>query len=1124
MMKAVCVALLAILVLGACRTELDDGPAGPAGSAPGDAGYVDLPLQIAVDPVPGTKATALSGVESVGSGALVLVYRSDAGTFETAQFFPQEVLEQGSLSIRVPMTICDFYVVGNLQMVSRTDGRAVDLLSGLGDAFPGTEEELEAWVYRLDGSDVDARLRRERMSEVARFGIPYVRVAKHVNVTEASRDGTGVPGFTACRRLFAKVELNVDHSAFTGGGTNLDYFVDTKVYVRYANTKFLPFKGQDYENKAAAGDIYDGENYADYWLDIPASEGRAVMVDGTPLTQYTLYVPENMQGQNGNTRPEDKTRDNFVNGELASSIRFEARLSESFAGLGGLVSYEFMLGFNNTGDFNVRGGTLYPVNLSFLDKSFRNPYWKVGFEQSSDARTLRLYKYADRSAEFGDSDVLVIRPGRESRVYVIGTAPGSDENLLTGALGYDDTFVAVSAKDYRLGGSVFVSGSADRNWVESSGVGTWYDADAGCIVFHPFDEYSNSFYHNLDIGNTTRDLYVRMLPDGAVRKISVRLLPPIGYSTPDGSLTEGFYVGQKRSLRVSGFAGNVYFRAVQPACGDGGSVTYNAQWGTSADPGSKPGNGWQPFGGSMDVFAFYPNIFAGHPETWIANTGYIEFYSDDPFHDGYTADSPYSVPINVREPRLKVTSTSVTLPIDGDEMNVGLGYYTEDGVTRMTNGWFDSTLYATLLAPVTAYCNSGTEDQWMQCLGFNLDSGEYWLKGTVGSRNDAIENASYPQTGSHSYCHQVGTVYFVNNQIPDLYGVGNGCSVRTYVSKPFIRNGTVRGRSGYGETANGEYVVNYFGASSLGDMVMLTKDDSSFGVEFGFRYQGGNFANIHWEVTGNHRTYTAGNGQTFAPVYDFNASNQDTGSGGTGYWMYNEADQAVTASNGEPVPGGLIVPYGEQHIVGTVRNKHEYAGGVDRPVTISFDFSIKYNYPAACFFVVARTGNAKASVYMLPQKVVKYLKRMGAGLNTAQRTWMMKMCNENDSYMSGRSLVSTEPGLYRTDTQASGYFVSASSVSFPRTDYDAVYLSKLAYNDNRLATWSNTAIHLIENWNGGWRTQVEAPYPMFSSYIALPERRSWTTYEYFYDICPQTIQSTQGLIFTKPQAYTNYSY
>lgn len=1129
--KAGCALLVVLLTVGACRTGLDTGLEGPAGPGSAGSGYVDLPLQITADPCGATKATALSGAESVGSGALVLAYRSEEGTFESAQYYPEEVLREGDLTIRVPMARCDFYVVGNLQLISRTDGSAVDLLTGLGEDFPGTVGELEEWAYRLDGSDVNSLYRREKMSEVARFGIPYVRTAKNVDVVLASREGTGVPGFTACRRLFAKVELLIDHSAFTAGGAHLDYFVDTEVSVRYANTRLLPFKGQDYENKASAGDIYDGEFYADYWLDIPASEGTAVMVDGTPQTRYTLFVPENMQGTNGNGNPADKTRDNFANGELASSIRFKARLSEAFAGLGGVVSYEFMLGSNNTNDFNVRGGTLYPVNLSFLDRSFRNPYWKVGFEQTADTRLLRLYKYADRSAEFTDADVVVIRPGRESRVYAIGTVAGSGENLLTGTLGYGGSFVANSARDYRLGGDVFVSGTPDRNWIENSGVAVWYDAGTGEIVFHPFDEYSGSFYYNLSIGNTTRDFYVRMLPDGEVRKISVRLMQPIGYSTPDGSLSDGFYVGQRRSLAVSGFVGNVYFRTYQPSCGKNGSITYNAQWGTTADPGSKPGSGWQPFSGWMHVCAFYPNLFAPHRGTWVSNTGYIQFYSDDPFHDGYSPDNPYSVPINVREPRLLVSVDEATLPIDGDTVAIGLGYYAEDGVTKMTSGWFDSDLYTRLLARIRCVTDNSDEDQWMQCLGFNLDSGTYWLDGTVGSLDGKVESASYSTSSgmnNKAYTHRVGRVYFVNDAVPDIYSRDETSSVRTFFSRPFISSDTVRGRKEYGENANGEYLVNYFTSNLVGiqgDVDQLTKDDSAFGVEFGFRYTDGNYANIQWEVSGEHRTYTAGNGESFGPRYDFSVSNQDTGNGCTGYWMYHEASQVTAASNGEPVPGGLIVPYGMQQIVGTVRNRHEYARGVDRPITVSFNFSIKYNYPKASFLVVARNGSSQATVYMLPQKAVKYLKRMGTSLNTAQRTWMMKMCNEDDSYMSSRTLVSTDSGLYRRDTYASGFFVSASTVSFPRLDYYAEYLSQLAYgNSTSLSVWNNNAIRLLENWNGGSHSQVVTSTPMGSNLIALPERRSWTTYDYYCDICPQTIQSTQGMIFTKSERFSTYSY
>ena len=289
--------------LSACDPDapgygLERNPAFPEGA---DA-YVDLPLKIATEAESATKATYLSGVESCGSGALVLCYRTATGTFESATFFTQAQLDQAIADPeehplwlgRVPVDRCDFFVLGNLHLIDKTSGTPVELPEGLGEAFPGTRSALENFTYWLDGRDVGDHLRMELMPEVKTYGIPYVQAAWNVNVGEIAQAGTGIPGFTSCRRLFAKVNVTIDHSVFDDDGASVNQFVNQRLMVRYANTKFQPFRYTDsgmvtpdpYPQKAtAAGDIWSGENWADYDVDMAP--------DNAHVNTYTVYVPEN---------------------------------------------------------------------------------------------------------------------------------------------------------------------------------------------------------------------------------------------------------------------------------------------------------------------------------------------------------------------------------------------------------------------------------------------------------------------------------------------------------------------------------------------------------------------------------------------------------------------------------------------------------------------------------------------------------------------------------------------------------------------------------------------------------------------------------------------------------------
>ena len=78
---------------------------------------VEIPLSIGTQTpaADGTKASLLKDVETKGTGALVLVFRTATGRMDSYRFYTQDELQDQArtpLSLRVPLGECDFYING----------------------------------------------------------------------------------------------------------------------------------------------------------------------------------------------------------------------------------------------------------------------------------------------------------------------------------------------------------------------------------------------------------------------------------------------------------------------------------------------------------------------------------------------------------------------------------------------------------------------------------------------------------------------------------------------------------------------------------------------------------------------------------------------------------------------------------------------------------------------------------------------------------------------------------------------------------------------------------------------------------------------------------------------------
>jgi hypothetical protein len=181
------------------------------------------------------------------------------------------------------------------------------------------------------------------------------------------------------------------------------------------------------------------------------------------------------------------------------------------------------------------------------------------------------------------------------------------------------------------------------------------------------------------------------------------------------------------------------------------------------------------------------------------------------------------------------------------------------------------------------------------------------------------------------------------------------------------------------------------------------------------------------------------------PVIEYEVSKYDTGSGGEIHWMYYEDHQTMSVGS-EPVPGGLVVPYGEQVITGNYRNKWD---GREFSATLSFVLRHIVGY---CSFIGA-WPNRYATLYFVPHKGAKYLEQMGPRVTASQRAWMRKVLGlseitgtaKPDSY--GSCMYQKRPGVQQ-------FYVTGTNVSIPASNLDVRYVP----NYDTATAWTDAAL------------------------------------------------------------------
>lgn len=1015
--------------------------------------------------VESTKAQALAGADNRNlGGALVLIYRSVTQTLDSYEWFTPAKLSSGaSLKVRVPLVPCDVYILGNVLAVKKNNASVTaNLMEALGESFPVRESDLESFVYRLDGGSLNgvssSSWRTETMGEVRQYGIPYQFVEKNVDMYSVFHNGLPFPSGPATW-LFSKVVLTVDHSAFDGGAANFqDYFLNNSVYIRQPNLKLLPFSSGSVSSSEASD---RGVSDVDGDRDVSMSQAHA--------GSYVFFVPENMKGTVSSV--DDSSKKNKDNGSIPSSVRdyatfleFRGSLGPAAGGFSGDVKYQFYLGGNARTDFNLQRGKAYNVTLSFtVGNLFGSPKWMVS-PSLTDHRRFQVTADSSFSTDIetvNSNRLLAVRKNRPGKVYVYMNpedVSGGSNSLLGKDVFSPSSFTMGSLGDCSWYGDFMTSGTADAQWLAERGIVATWDKSDGSLSFRVDPAKQAQF--DAHVGEE-KVLTLRLLPlETKTATVKVKLVPDLTVSVGDGkSLTDDFYLGQKRTVSVTGFSGSgIHWAAVQQGCGDSSHTNLNdasnVQWKTSSDASAafpscavdaggrvvldptKSVYASQVFSGSLDLYAFYPNRFqAGHGFT--SKNGRLVVFGSDWLNDCV------EIPVRISEPRLNSLNEFMIvkrLPLDGTPVSLGeFGFRTYDGSAPMGASDFDATLYASLLA-----FRVDAPSEFSDCVGLDIAGMQIYCKDSYSSVYGDLSAKPLSDYGvvKDGSSNLLGTIDIYPNIATGLWS-GSSQIYRTRVSftAPVLRELSVDGSSWSTSNAS-TFVINYFK-----DSVNQYEDDESFWISCKYYFTNSDLASLNISPSGNKTTYTVGS-TTYEPFYEVQASSYDTGSGGILQWVYDESHQAKQAPTGEKIPGGLLLPYGEQSISFTFTNRHS-----GREITMSSGKTVTMLYKTSFAYFVGAVNSTVAKVFLVPAKNVKYLKRCSASATKEQRTWMTKLFGHR-TWCDGVEISKAFP----YNDHGAQYHVQYSTWSpgkFPLSNFSTQYLPATVSSG---AKWTSTYI------------------------------------------------------------------
>ena len=1037
--------------------------------------------------VESTKAQALAGADNRNlGGALVLIYRHATQTLDSYEWFsPAELASGAPLSVRVPLVPCDVYILGNVLAVKKADASVkANLMEALGEGFPVRESDLEAFVYRLDGGSLNgvssSSWRTETMDEVRQYGIPYQFVEKDVDMYSVFQNGLPFPSGPATW-LFSKVVVTVDHSAFDGGAANFeDYFLNNSMYIRQPNLKLLPFSSGSVSSVEASD---RGVSDVDGDRDVSMSQAHA--------GSYVFFVPENMKGTVSSV--DDSSMKNKDNGSIPSSVRdyatfleFRGSLGSAAGGFSGDVKYQFYLGGNATTDFNLQRGKAYNVTLGFtVGNLFGSPKWMVS-PSLTDHRRFQITADSSFSTDIetvNSNRLLAVRKNRPGKVYVYmnpDDVSGGTNSLLGKDVLSPSSFTMGSLGDCSWYGDFMTAGTSDAQWFLDRGIVVTWDKTDGSLTFGVDPAKQAQF--DAHVGEE-KEFVLRLLPlETKTATVKVKLVSDLIVSVGDGkSLTDDFYLGQKRTVSVTGFSGSgIHWAAVQQGCGDSSHTNLNdasnVQWKTSSDASagfpscavdaggrvvldpSKSEYASQVFSGSLDLYAFYPNRFqAGHGFT--SKNGRLVVFGSDWLNDCV------EIPVRISEPQLKtaIVSDVMYFPLDGTPRDIPeFGYMDFAGTVLLERSSFDDTLYGNLLE-----FGSGSGERFGDFIGVDAVNFKVYCCRTQNADLDLL-TLGYNSRGvtTESTNRKVSRLA---NAATGLYS-GKVFEVNCQFSKPLLNSVSTQHNSGYSPPAASQKLTiwNYFASGNThGRHFDPLNDNSSIVIYFKYNFRDSDLATATLDWLGPKATYTTSHGETFGPVWDVEIDSADTGSGGTMTWTFDETHQATKDSYNEAVPGGLLVPYGAQSVRFYYSNRWE----TGRTLYESVEFRLCYEVEWVLY--VGATNQSSAELHVVTPKHARYLNMLSSQVSQACRTFMTKFAG--GYYWLNQIDIQKAYGEANMGTSMAEYRVVFSPTlgHFPLYNFLASYVGTET-------TWTSSSMSSVLNG-----TSQPVRYNLFPRYLVL---------------------------------------
>ena len=950
-----------LLLAGICSCEPDTVPVKFKDEGASDTKTVALHLDGAE--MMQTRSSLGSGIESLFTGAVLAVYDSGTGVMEAEIEIPADMFGKTML-VRLPQgRTYDMFLIGNLRMLA-DDGTARF------PVMPASSEEIQDFSYRLDGADAGDGLRRESFSDVADWGIPLCWSRKSLDpLKDASVD-------VEMERLFSKVVLTVDHSGIAG--TDLESFINESVHIKQSNCVLRPFS----EEGSRAADVGDV---------ISVSDHEVSMKNGLS-EEFVFYVPENRQGvlMPGNTDPAEKDIEGVeaACGEgiskLLTYLEFKGRLNAGDKGLEGDILYRFFLGRNSTDDFDIGRNREIRVTLSFNSESVFEPDWKLDNEDFTDSR--RFFLSGDLAGALPEGKEIYVRKNRPGTFNLNITAGDGGPNIIGSAV--------LTAADHEPGYLTELAWTSDfwaagheaadepqRARLRELGIEVQYSD--GRFTFSVTDPAR--FVSGMRI-----PLTLRLMPGDIETGAVIVTGPDISVTEDNGlSLDEGFFVGQKRLLRFSGFAGKrIYYLADQDATdGSVGNHDRNVHWKVRNEDSAPfagchldaSGNVIYPYQdydlyddqcvnvlGRLNVCAFFPNTYRVYPYRY--SPGKIVICSEDIHNDGL-----FEIPLEIDLPYydLHYLLNTYHLPFDGKESELGIRYLTGATGEEIEYSEFDPELFDLLLRPEIVWTSSNNE--WQECVEVSDDLKTIYLARTTTSDGKKIEDYIRGR-------NNVGSMKISpNSRIEDFYYLPtNVMNLACYVHVP-EEIGEFRQTDGF----------RYFNTADMDSKIVYAAD---------CEYDHGDPDYVRLSVDGQGVTFRTKS----SPSEEFGPRTEIVHEEGEVRFIFRESEQVKRASNGEVVPGGLLVPYGEHHVRMSVTNRWD-----GRTLVSERDFTISYNV-SLHQFAICRPQRF-ATIYLVGPKNAQYLSLYGSGADWStvefmfgilgDDPWNSHLCASMDSYL-----------------------------------------------------------------------------------------------------------------------------